>query len=85
MNQQHVVTKALHALARPPSTDEARQRWLALTDSLDFLETNAGSDSVVLLASLGHIFIRSVLAPSDRVADPDWDDLLQWFLPARTC
>lgn len=80
MNQQHAVTRALHSLAKPPTTDEARRRWLELTDSLDFLETNAESDSVILLANVGHIFLHSVLAPSDRVAHPDWDDLLHWNL-----
>lgn len=78
MKQQHAVTKVLRRMAEPPTTDEARARWLGLTDSLEFLEINAGSDSLVLFASLGHMYIHSVLAPSGRVAAPDWDDLLQW-------
>lgn len=70
--------KALTEISTPPIPQHIFDKWLDMTDAIDFLETNVQQDEVVVYAVLQHAFLHTVLVPTSLLDPPNIDDLLSW-------
>ncbi len=67
--------RKLQALSIAPKDD--RDAWLiGAEQGVEFLKRNALDDYVVVYASMPHVYIQTVLAPSDALTPADHDDLM---------
>lgn len=75
------ATETLKKMAIVPARcGDAFETWLEQADAIQFLEENARQREFVLYANLDHIFVQSILVPSDRLNPPDMADLQKWDL-----
>jgi len=78
---QHLTPpiKELLALSRrAPEEESALSQWVGQRDLLEFLESNARDPETVLYASMGHLYLHSVLVPAALLSPPDMEDLRRW-------
>jgi hypothetical protein len=55
--------------------------WLKQDDTVSFLTEDTREDEIVIYASLDHVFLQTVVAPSKKEGEPlDMDDLQKWEL-----
>ncbi len=73
----------IRALGVTPQDAEAQAAWLQSAESsVEALKEIYRSDEVILYASMPHVFIRTVLALKEKVADLDRRDLRNAYLSA---
>ena len=65
-------------LNREPSDNVSFDKWIAAKDQLDFLNSNARSDELILYAAGTKFFVHGVAIRRDLLFPLDKDDLVEW-------
>jgi hypothetical protein len=78
MLDQNSVIRKLQATLEVPDGEVEHRAWLTMESSVGFLDANAGTDSIVLFLSAGHMFVVSAIVPTASVSSPDFTDLMNW-------
>lgn len=72
------LTQEILRLDQMPSNQAEYFRWIEADAHINFLETNAQSDEVVIYGAGPYMFIHSIVVPNSALSPIDRDDLLHW-------
>lgn len=72
------LTEEILRLDQMPSNQAEYSKWIEAGAHINFLETNAQSDEVVIYGDGPYMFIHSIVVPNSALSPIDRDDLLQW-------
>ena len=72
------IIRRLDTILATPSNPEDYDQWLTQTQVLDFLQSNAKEDEIVIYAGLRPFFLQGVLVPRAVLDPTNIDDLLKW-------
>ena len=72
------IIGAITALDQVPDTPAAYDTWIRATRHLDYLQTNATKDELIIYAAGPYSFIHSVAIPAEALASEGVEGLLAW-------
>lgn len=78
-NYQHkVLLEKISNLSQAPQSPAAYKKWIAANDQLEFLDSNAQSDELILYAVGDHFFVHGVAIKKEVLLPLNKSDLLGW-------
>lgn len=77
--QHKTLLNEISRFNREPSDDVSFERWITAKDQLNFLNSNARDDELILYAAVGgRFFVHGVVIKRDLLFPLDKDDLVEW-------
>ena len=70
--------KKILPLSIEPDQKESFGVWIQQGDVIPFLEKEIEDESIIIYASLPHVFIHAILIPEIKLNDSTIEDLLRW-------